>query len=252
MSNCLVLNLNRIVFSLIFQSLVKRRQHKFCIVNFVDPWLYEESRASIDGASLSNSLIVVTNKLDRFQSTRLNPTVCHVKVRVSCAKGSTKESFEKILSETKLISSDDNSKVAFNVETDVLLISALFAASKLLLTEQLIDWVGSSCTLIVSVKILKLVNWRKIASKIQIMNEISPINHNIKGKFYFIVILCDGIVIISGINAKHSSKKGGLQYNLYCIKVVPQKISRKKSKFRLTLYDGACHIQYMIYRIKYT
>ena len=116
-------------------------------------------------------------------------------------------------SETKLISSDDNSKVAFNVETDVLLISALFSASKLLLTEQLIDWVGSSCTLIVSVKILKLVNKRKIASKMQIMKEISPINHNIKGKFYFIAILCDGIVIISGINAKHSN----IKYMVYSI-----------------------------------
>ena len=50
----------------------------------------------------------------------------------------------------------DNSKVAFNVETDVLLISALFSTSKLLLTEQLIGWAGSSSILIVSVRILKL------------------------------------------------------------------------------------------------
>ena len=39
---------------------------------------------------------------------------------------------------TKLISCADNSKIEFNDETDVLLISALFSASKLLLTEQLI------------------------------------------------------------------------------------------------------------------
>ena len=71
-------------------------------------------------------------------------------------KESTKNRLRKSFFETKLISCADNSKVAFNVETDVLLISALFSTSKLLLTEQLIGWAGSSSILIVSVRILKL------------------------------------------------------------------------------------------------
>ena len=71
-------------------------------------------------------------------------------------KGSTKNRLRKSFFETKLISCADNSKEAFNVETDVLLISALFSTSKLLLTEQLIGWAGSRSILIVSVRILKL------------------------------------------------------------------------------------------------
>ena len=43
--------------------------HKFLFeCNDADPWLYEESRLSMAGASLSNSGIVVTNKLDQFQT----------------------------------------------------------------------------------------------------------------------------------------------------------------------------------------
>ena len=59
--------------SLVFQSLVL---YNICgisdLSNYFDPWLYDESRARIDGASLSNSFIVVTNKLDRFQSLRVS------------------------------------------------------------------------------------------------------------------------------------------------------------------------------------
>ena len=85
---------------------------------------------------MSNSSIVVTNKLDRFQPLRLNVTPCHIP---HSGQGARKSFFQNILYETKLISCADNSKVAFNDETDVLLfISALFSASKLLLTEQLI------------------------------------------------------------------------------------------------------------------
>ena len=47
------------------------------VSKFSDPSLYDESRASIDGASLSNSFIVVTNKLDWFQLW-LNATPCHI------------------------------------------------------------------------------------------------------------------------------------------------------------------------------
>ena len=146
--NLLGIKLKRDRFTLMIQ-----KHHKFCIVNFDDPWLYDESRARIDGASLSNSFIVVTNKLDRFQPLRLN------------GQGARKSFFQNILYETKLISCSDNSKVAFNDETDVLFISALFPVSKLLLTEQLIGSAGSIITLTVSVKILKLINWMKTSLK---------------------------------------------------------------------------------------
>ena len=86
-------------------------------------------------------------------SLRLNGTPCHKRFVLN------------ILYETKLRSCADNSKVAFNDETDVLFISALFSASKLLLTEQLIGWAGSIITLTVSVRILKLINWMKTSLK---------------------------------------------------------------------------------------
>ena len=140
-------------------------QHTVCSINdasnFSDPWLYVELRASIDEVSLSNSFIVVTNRLDRFQLW-LNATPCHWQfhhetfMAHSWDKESTKNRLRKSFFETKLISCADNSKVAFNVEIDVLLISALFSAAKLLLTEQLIGWAASSSILIVSVRILKL------------------------------------------------------------------------------------------------
>ena len=57
--------------------------------------------------------------------------------------------------ETSLISCEDNSKVAFNDETNASFKTASSSASKLLLTEQLICCDGSSSTVAVSVKILK-------------------------------------------------------------------------------------------------
>ena len=55
------------------------------------------------------------------------------------------------------MSCGDNSKVALSDATDALFIVASSSVSKLLLTEQLICCDGSSSTLVVFVKILKLM-----------------------------------------------------------------------------------------------
>ena len=82
-----------------------------------------------------------------------------------------KNLLRKLFFETKLISCTDNWKDAFNVETDVLLISPLFWASKVLLTEQLIGWAGSSCILAVSVRILKFFDLRYLKFRFWIIAE---------------------------------------------------------------------------------